>query len=389
MKYAARMSRLKGEAAFAVLARARELERQGRDIIHLEIGEPDFPTPQHIKDAAYQAMLDGYTKYGPSAGFPEVREAIAADVTARHGIPVDPAEVVVTVGAKPILFYTILAVADEEAEVIYPDPGFPSYESVIGFAGARPVPIQLRQEDEFRLNVDRLLGLVSDRTRLIILNSPHNPTGSVLTRQDLEQIAEVCLERDLWVLSDEPYSLVIYDREHTSIASLPGMRERTVLLDGFSKRYSMTGWRLGYAVANMEMIPKLALLQNNDTSCCPSFVQMAGLAALRGPQDCVAEMVAEFRARRDLIVEGLNALPGVSCVLPYGAFYAFPDITGTGRSEAELAEVLLHEAGVALLPGTAFGAAGQGFLRLSYVNSQDNIRRALERMEAVLAVAAT
>ncbi len=388
MKYAGRMSRLKGEAAFAVLARAKELERQGRDIVHLEIGEPDFPTPQHIKDAAYQAMMDGYTKYGPSAGFPEVREAIAADVSARHGIPVDPAEVVVTVGAKPILFYTILALADEDAEVIYPDPGFPSYESVIGFAGAKPVPIELRQEDEFRLSVDRLLSLVTERTRLIVLNSPHNPTGSVLTRSDLTQIAEVCLERDLWVLSDEPYSLVIYDREHSSIASLPGMKERTVLVDGFSKRYSMTGWRLGYGVANQDMAARLSLMQNNDNSCCPSFVQMAGLAALRGPQDCVAEMVAEFRARRDLIVAGLNALPGVSCVMPHGAFYVFPDITGTGRSEAELAESLLDEAGVALLPGTAFGAAGQGFLRLSYVNSQDNIRQALERMESALTVAA-
>lgn len=381
------MDRVKGEGAFAVLARARELEAEGKEVVHLQIGEPDFPTPEHIQDAARQAMRDGYTKYGPARGFTEVREAIAADVSASRGIPVDPEEVVVTTGAKPFLFFSALALVEEGTEVVYPDPGFPIYESVIGLAGGRPVPVPLRQENEFRLDPDELASLVSDRTRMVILNSPQNPTGSVLTQEDVERIAEVCIASDVVVLSDEPYSRVIYDAKHVSIAAVPGMKERTILVDGFSKRYSMTGWRLGYGVMPAELAERIALLQVNDTSCAPAFSQIAGMKALQGPQDSVAEMVAEFKARRDLIVQGLNELPGVSCVMPRGAFYAFPDVHETGLDCEELADALLEEAGVALLPGTSFGRQGDGFLRLSYANSRENIEKALQRMGDYLAAA--
>ena len=381
------MNRVKGEGAFAVLARAKELEAQGKEVVHLEIGEPDFPTPEHIQDAARQAMRDGYTKYGPAAGFREVREAIAADVAASRGIPVDADEVVVTTGAKPLLFFSALALVEEGDEVIYPDPGFPIYESVIGLAGGKPVPVPLRQENEFRLDREELAALVTPRTRMVILNSPQNPTGSVLTREDLEHIAEVCLANDIVVLSDEPYSRVIYEAEHVSIASVPRMKERTILVDGFSKRYSMTGWRLGYGVMPRELAERIALLQVNDTSCAPAFSQIAGMKALQGPQECVGEMVAKFRARRDLIVQGLNEVQGVSCIMPLGAFYAFPDVRDTGLDCEQLAQALLEEAGVALLPGTSFGQQGKGFLRLSYANSLENIQKALSRMGDYLAAA--
>jgi aspartate aminotransferase len=380
MKLAPRMARLGTETAFEVLARARALERQGRDIIHLEIGEPDFDTPVHIRDAAKQALDAGATHYGPSAGLPEVREAIAKHVGETRGIPVGPEEVVVTPGGKPIMFFTIMALAGQGDEVIYPNPGFPIYESVINFVGARPVPIPLREATGFSVDLDLFERSVSDRTRLIIVNSPGNPTGGVLDARALERIAAIARARDIPVLSDEIYRYFLYEGEFVSIAGLPGMRERTIILDGFSKTYAMTGWRLGYGVMPAALAEHVTRLMVNSNSCTASFVQLAGIAALQGDQTPVARMVAEFRRRRDLIVAGLNTLPGVRCVVPRGAFYAFPNITGSGRPSAEIAERLLDEAGVAVLAGTAFGAHGEGYLRLSYASSEANLQRALERM---------
>lgn len=384
MWLAQRMSRLGTETAFEVLARAKALEAQGREIIHLEIGEPDFDTPAHIKAAAVRALEEGYTHYTPAAGIPALRQAIADYIRRTRGIPVGPENVVVVPGGKPIMFFAILALVEEGDEVIYPNPGFPIYESMIRFVGARPVPLRLRMENEFRVDVEELAALITPRTRMLILNSPANPTGGVLTREDLAAIAELCLRHDLVVLSDEIYSRILYEGEHISIASFPGMLERTIILDGFSKTYAMTGWRLGYGVMPEPLAEAVTRLMINSNSCTAAFTQMAGIAALTGPQDDVDRMVAAFRERREVIVEGLNRIPGFRCLKPKGAFYAFPNIEGTGMSSRQLAEYLLEEAGVAVLSGTAFGEYGEGFLRLSFANSVENIRKALERIETAV-----
>jgi aspartate aminotransferase len=385
MHVASRMSRLGTESAFEVLARARALERQGRSIIHLEIGEPDFDTPEHIKSAAKQALDAGATHYGPSAGLPELREVIAKHVAETRGVPVSPEEVVVTPGAKPIMFFTILALVGEGDEAIYPNPGFPIYESVIRFVGGVPVPIPLREATGFGFDMAEFERRLSSRTRLIIINSPENPTGGVLEGSQIERIAHLAAERRIPVLADEIYRQFLYEGEFQSIMSLPGMREHTILLDGFSKSYAMTGWRLGYGVMPITLAEHVTRLMVNSNSCTASFVQLAGVAALQGDQGSVTQMVAEFKRRRDLVVDGLNTLPGVRCVRPRGAFYVFPNITGTGHPSAEVAERLLTEAGVATLSGTAFGEYGEGYLRLSYANSEANLREALARMRPVLA----
>jgi aspartate/methionine/tyrosine aminotransferase len=385
MHVAPRMSRLGTESAFEVLARARALERQGKRIIHLEIGEPDFDTPEHIKTAAKQALDAGATHYGPSAGLPELREAIAKHIGETRGVPVSPEEVVVTPGAKPIMFFTIMALIGEGDEAIYPNPGFPIYESVIRFVGGVPVPIPLREETGFGFDMAELERRVSSRTKLIIINSPENPTGGVLERAQIERIAAIAAERRIPVLADEIYRQFLYEGEFQSIMSLPGMREHTILLDGFSKSYAMTGWRLGYGVMPAALAEHITRLMVNSNSCTASFVQLAGIAALQGDQTPVGRMVAEFRRRRDIVVDGLNALPGVRCARPRGAFYVFPSVTGTGRPSAEIAERLLNEAGVAALSGTAFGEFGEGYLRLSYANSEANLREALERMRPLFA----
>ena len=386
MKFAHRMELLGTETAFEVLARAKALEAQGKQIVHLEIGEPDFTTPAYIIEAGRKALADGYTHYTPAPGIPELRAAIAYDATQRRGIAFEPDEVVVTPGGKPVMFFSILALCDEGDEVIYPNPGFPIYESMIQFVGARPVPAQIEEQRGFSLNVDKLCDAINERTRLIILNSPHNPTGGILSRGDLEQISATVLKfPDLMVLSDEIYSRMLYGGEHISIASLPGMRERTIVLDGFSKIYAMTGWRLGYGLFPREMVPGITRLMTNSNSCTATFTQMAGVVALTGSQQPSEDMVAEFRKRRDVIVSGLNDIPGVTCTTPGGAFYAFPNITGTGLHSRELADLLLSEAGVAVLAGTAFGAYGEGYIRLSYANSIEQIELALARIKGWLA----
>jgi aspartate/methionine/tyrosine aminotransferase len=383
MNVAARMARLGTESAFEVLARAKALERQGREIVHLEIGEPDFETPVHIRDAAKRALDAGATHYGPSAGLPELREAIARHVSATRNIAVSPDQVVVTPGAKPIMFFVIMALVGEGDEVLYPDPGFPIYESVVNFVGGRAVGVPLREATGFNFDMEFFERHVTPRTKLIIINSPQNPTGGVLERAQIERIAAVARERDIPILTDEIYRHFLYDGEFVSILGQPGMPERAILLDGFSKSYAMTGWRLGYGVMPVALAEHVTRLMVNSASCTASFVQLAGVAALEGEQACVGRMVAEFRRRRDLIVDGLNKLRGVKCALPRGAFYVFPNITGTGRPSAEIATRILDEAGVAVLSGTAFGPHGEGYLRLSYANSEANLRRALERMEPI------
>lgn len=377
---AERMARLGTETAFEVLVKARALEAQGRSVVHLEIGEPDFDTPQHIKDAAVDALNQGYTHYGPSAGLPELRQAIAASVERSRGVRVDVDQVVVTPGAKPILFFAIMACVNEGDEVIYPNPGFPIYESVASFVGAKPVPLALREERDFRLDVQELKDKLTDRTRMVILNSPQNPTGSMLTRKDVQEIADAVRGRNLVVLTDEVYCQMSYGPEHVSIYSMPGLADQTILLDGFSKTYAMTGWRLGYGVMPKDLAARVARLQTNSNSCTASFVQMAGVAALNGPQDAVGEMMAEFTRRRRIVVDGLNAIPGVSCRPPAGAFYAFANVKGVGMPSAQYADYLLNEAGVAVLSGTSFGEYGDGYVRLSYANSVENLQEALRRM---------
>lgn len=384
MHLAARMSEIGTETAFEAAARARALEATGRSVIHLEIGEPDFDTPANVREAAKRALDAGMTHYPPFAGLPELREAIAADTARRRGFAPDPGNVFVTVGGKGVMYYTILALVDPGDEVIVPDPGYPIYESVARFAGGVPVPIAIRQEHQFRLDPDELARLVTPRTKLIVINSPANPTGGVLASEDLEAIARVALEHDLVVLSDEIYSRILYQGEHASIAALPGMAERTVVLDGFSKTWAMTGWRLGYGIVPSWLGHGFGRLLINSVSGATTFAQVGAVEAIAGPQDEVDRMVAEFRARRDLVVDGLNALPGVSCLTPAGAFYAFPDISGTGLDGAQLADRLLREAGVSVLAGTAFGDVGTGHIRLSYANSRDNIREALRRMRTVI-----
>ena len=384
MRLAQRMSRLGTETAFEVLARAKQLEAEGKPIIHLEVGDPDFDTPQHIIDAACEALNSGWTHYGPSAGDPELREAIAQHIQQSRRFPVEPNEVVVVPGAKPIIYWGITALVDPGDEVIYPNPGYPIYESMINFCGAKPVPIALREEIEFCLDPDELADLVTDRTRLIIINSPHNPTGGVLTWEDLEAIAEMAIENDIMVMSDEAYELILYEGKHHSIAAVDGMKERTILLDCFSKSFAMTGWRLGYGVMNKELATQIAKLQTNCTSCTTSFVQRAGIAALQGPMEPSLQMVEQFRQRRDAIVDSLNQIPGISCLRPHGAFYVFPNITETGYDCRELADMILEEANVAVLAGTAFGQYGDGYLRLSYANSIENIQEATGRIHNLL-----
>ncbi len=380
-----RMAVLGTETAFEVLARAKALERQGKNIIHLEIGEPDFDTPQNIKEAAVKALYAGYTHYVPAAGIPELREAIAEYISKTRKIPVDPEEVVVTPGAKPIIFFAILAFVNPGEEVLYPNPGFPIYESVIKFVGAKPVPIPLKEENDFRIDHEYVKEKVTKKTKMVILNSPENPTGGVLTRDDLKLIADCIAERDdVIVLSDEIYSRIIYEGSHESIASLPGMKEKTIILDGFSKTYAMTGWRLGYGVMRKDLAEKITQLMINSNSCTCAFIQMAGIEALKGPQDSVDRMVAEFRKRREIIVEGLNKIKGVTCKKPKGAFYVFPNIMGTGLRSKELSDYLLNEVGVAVLPGTSFGKYGEGYLRISFANSVENIKEALRRIEVAL-----
>jgi aspartate aminotransferase len=384
MEFAKAMSRLGTETAFEVLARARALEAEGREIIHLEIGEPDFDTPSNIVEAAGTALYQGHTHYSPSAGIPELREAVAEYIGETRGVDVRPEHVVVTPGAKPIMFFAILALVEEGDEVLYPNPGFPIYESMINFVGAKPVPVVLKEDRDFRFDVSQLGDMVSPRTKMIIINSPQNPTGGVLTKGDLEAIAEAAEEHDLVVLSDEVYERMVYEGEHVSFLSLPGMQKRTILLNGFSKTYAMTGWRLGYGVMPKEIAVHVTRLMTNSNSCTATFTQWAGIEALRGSQDAAYEMVKEFRRRRDVIVPGLNAIKGIRCVEPKGAFYVFPNIEGTGMSEAKFADYLMEEAGVAVLAGTSFGKYGQGFVRLSYANSVENIQKALGRIEAAV-----
>jgi len=372
------------EGAFAVLARARELERAGRDVVHLEIGEPDFPTPAHAAEAAFAAIRAGETGYCPAPGIAELREAAAADLSRTRGVPVAPARVLVANGAKPFLFFGVLATCEPGDEVIYPDPGFPIYESAIRFAGATPVPLVLRETDDFAFSIDELAACVTERTKLVILNSPQNPTGGVLAREALAAAADVLRDSPAWVLSDEVYGRLLHEGAFASIATEPGMLERTIVLDSFSKTYAMTGWRCGYAAVPEPLVEPLTRFLVNATSCVPPFVQRAGVAALTGPQDGVERMRAEFRARRDLVVAGLAAMPGVTCRVPHGAFYAFPNVTGVPLPTEVLADRLLDEAGVALLSGTAFGAAGEGHLRLSYATARPRLAEGLGRMRAFL-----
>jgi len=380
MHLAERMSRIGVESAFHVLQRASALEAQGRRVIHLEIGQPDFPTPVHIREAGKRALDEGWTGYGPTPGFPDVREAIAAHVAATRGIDVTGANVVVVPGGKPVMFFSMLAVLEPGDEVIYPNPSFPIYESLINFLDATPVPIPLVESRGFSFDLAAFEAALSPRTKMVVLNSPANPTGGIIPRADLGRIAELLRERDVLVLSDEIYSRICYDGELASIAQFEGMLEKTIILDGFSKTYSMTGWRLGYGVMPLWLVDAMDKLMVNSNSCTASFTQRAGLAALQGPQDAVDGMVAEFRRRRDAIVAGLNAIPGFRCPLPSGAFYVFPNVTETGIPSDELADRLLTEAGVACLSGTAFGRYGDGYLRFSYAASLEQIDEALGRI---------
>jgi len=402
--FAKRMETLGTETAFEVLAKAKALEKQGKDIVHLEIGEPDFDTPKNIKEAATKAIHDGYTHYVPAAGIPEVTKTIAEYISKTRNIEVSPEEVVVTPGAKPIMFFSILALVNPGEEVMYQNPGFPIYESVINFVGAKPVPIPLKEEKNFRLDPEYVKQNVTAKTKMIIINSPENPTGGVLTKKDLKAIADCIKDRDdVFILSDEIYSRIIYEAKHESIASLPGMKEKTILLDGFSKTYAMTGWRLGYGVMRKDLAQKIAQLMVNSNSCTCAFTQMAGMEALKGSQEEPARMVAAFKRRRETIVSGLNNINGVTCKKPLGAFYVFPNITDVGMNCRRLgafyvfpnitdvgmncrrlSDYLLNKAGVAVLPGTSFGQYGEGYLRLSFANSVEKIEKALNRIsEAV------
>jgi aspartate aminotransferase len=383
--FATRMETLGTETAFEVLAKAQALEKQGKDIVHLEIGEPDFDTPKNIKEAAVKALYGGYTHYVGSAGIPAFREAIAEYVSKTRGIDAQADEVVVTPGAKPIMFFAILACVNQGEEVLYPNPGFPIYESMINFVGAKPVPIPLLEKNDFSLDHEYFKEKITKKTKMIILNSPENPTGGVLSREDLKVVADCIAGRDdVLVLSDEIYSRIVYEGEHESITSLPGMKEKTILLDGFSKTYAMTGWRLGYGVMRKDLAQKVAQLMTNSNSCTCAFIQMAGIEALKGSQEDPTRMDAEFKKRRDVIVPGLNNIKGITCRKPHGAFYVFPNITGTRMKSGELGDYLLNQAGVAVLSGTSFGKYGEGYLRLSFANSIENIKKALDRISKAL-----
>jgi len=383
--FAERMGRLGTEAAFEVLAKAKSLEREGREIIHLEIGEPDFDTPENVKEAAIKALKEGYTHYVPAAGILELREAIAEYISESRGVEVKPEEVVVTPGAKPIIFFSILACVDPGEEVMYPNPGFPIYRSIIEFVEGKPIPIPLREERDFRIDPNDIAERLTDKTKMIILNSPHNPTGGMLEREDLEVIADAVRGReDVIVLSDEVYCKIVYEGEHESIASIPGMKDKTIILDGFSKTYAMTGWRMGYGVMREDLAEKITRLMVNSNSCVCAFIQMAGIEALKGPQDAVSRMVSEFKRRREVIFSGLNRISGISCKKPRGAFYVFPNVKELGVGCKELSDFLLTKAGVAVLPGTSFGEYGEGYIRLSYANSVENLKKAIERMSEAL-----
>jgi len=381
LRLAQRMSRLGTETAFEVLNNARALEKAGKKIIHLEIGEPDFDTPANVIEAGIEALRKGWTHYGPSSGLPELRQAIAEDVSHSRGVKVTSDQVVVVPGGKPIIFFTLLALADVGDEIIYPNPGFPIYESMIDYVGASSVPIRLREEKDFGFDVDELASLINDRTRLIILNSPHNPTGGVLRKQDIKEIAAAIGDRNIMVLSDEIYSRLIFDGEHYSIMSVPGFQERTILLDGFSKTYAMTGWRMGYGVMRADLAMQMTRLMTNSNSCTASFTQIAGIEAIRGEQSSVEHMKAQFQKRRDVFVAGLNQIKGFSCRVPKGAFYVFPNITKTDWKSRQLADALLEQAGVACLSGTAFGDFGEGYLRFSVANSLENLNQALAQID--------
>jgi aspartate aminotransferase len=380
LRLAKRMGRLGTETAFEVLVRARQLEAQGKNIIHLEIGEPDFDTPANVIDVGIKAIKSGWTHYSPSAGLPQLREAIAAYTTRTRGVPCSSNEVVVVPGGKPIIFYTMMALVDEGDEVIYPNPGFPIYESMIHFLNAKAVPIELREEKDFRFDANELADLITDRTRLVILNSPHNPTGGVLSEQDIRDVAAAIGDRDVMVLSDEIYSRLIFEGKHFSLMAVDGWKDRTIMLDGFSKTYAMTGWRLGYGVMRADLAQQMSRLMINSNSCTASFTQIAGVEAIAGDQSSVTKMCAEFKRRRDQFVEGLNKIPGFKCRVPAGAFYTFPNISETGLTSKKLADALLEEAGVAALAGTAFGQFGEGYLRFSIANSIENLEKALDRI---------
>ena len=384
MRYAKRMENLGTETAFEVLAKAKKLEAEGKSIIHLEIGEPDFDTPKNIVDAAIKSLLAGDTHYTPSAGIPEVRSAIAKYVSKTRNMNFIPEEVVMVPGGKPIMFYAIIALVEEGDEVIYPNPGFPIYESMINFMGGKAVPIQLKEEKEFAFDPEELRKLVTDKTKMLILNTPQNPTGGILTKETIEKIAEIVKDKDIIILSDEIYSRLVFEGEPFSISQIPGFKERTIILDGFSKTYAMTGWRAGYGVMNADLAAKIAKLMPNSNSCTNTMVQKACIEALEGPQDGAEKMREEFIARREIIVDGLNSIPGFSCIMPHGAFYAFPNITKTGYKSRDLNDHLLYKAGVAALAGTSFGAFGEGYLRFSYANSRENIKEAIKRIKSVL-----
>jgi len=385
MALAQRIAHLRAEGAYAALARAQALEAQGREIIHLEIGQPDFETYPHIALAGIRAVATGQTRYNPPAGIPALRQALAEDAGRRRGVHFTPEQVVIAPGSKPLILLPMLALLEPGDEVITPDPGFPSYEAAIGLVGAQPLPVPLVGERGFDLNLGAFDAALRPRTRLVILNSPGNPTGSILSPQTLAHVAAAACRHDLWVLSDEIYSRLVYEGQAPSIVSLPGMAERTIVADGFSKTYAMTGWRLGFGIMPPPLAEKLELLLTHSTGCTATFTQYAGLEAILGSQDAVEAVRAAFRRRRDLMVRGLNAIAGVRCPLPQGAFYVFPNVQAFGRSSVELADYLLEEAGVAVLPGTAFGRHGEGYLRLSYANSLPNIEKALERMAEALA----
>ncbi|HAL47420.1 MAG: pyridoxal phosphate-dependent aminotransferase [SAR202 cluster bacterium] len=380
MKLAQRMSRLGTETAFEVLAKARRLEAEGMNVIHLEIGEPDFESPENVVNAGSDAIVNGYTHYGPSPGFPELRDRIAEEISSTRGLSVTSDNVVVTPGGKPIMFFAILALVDQGDEVLYPNPGFPIYESMIEFVGGVPVPMQLHESSAFNVDVDEIAAQITDRTKLMIVNSPNNPCGSVIPVEDLERLANLAKEHDIVVLSDEIYNRFLYEGEHHSIAAFPGMRDRTIILDGFSKSYAMTGWRIGYGVMPQELVEPISRLATNSVSCTASFTQIAALEALSGPQESSYSMVEEFKKRRDIIVGGLNDIPGIRCPVPLGAFYVFPSIEDTGMSSQHFADSLLSEAGVASLAGESFGRFGNGYIRFSFANSTENLESALERI---------
>lgn len=383
-RLADRMDLIGGESAFEVLARAKVLEAQGKHIVHFEIGEPDFATPKNIVEAAKKALDNGYTHYSAAQGYLPLREAIAEYAKKNKNVDASADEVVVVPGGKPVMYYTFMALVNEGDEVIYPNPGFPIYQNLVRFLKAVPVPVDIKEENDFRLDINELKSKITSKTKLIILNSPANPTGGVLTPEDIDAIADTVKGKGIYVLSDEIYERIVYEGKVKSIASVPGMKDQTIILDGFSKAYAMTGWRLGYSITNKELAKKITDLMINSNSCVATFTQIAGIEALSGPQDAVSEMVQEFRKRREIIVNGLNSIKGISCRKPMGAFYAFPNITGTGMKSKELADFLLNTAGVSSLSGSSFGSCGEGYLRLSYANSISNIELALERIEKAL-----